>query len=356
MRTNNFKIAKWAAVFVTATVVGVGIGCVKRTERITVSADGGVRIHVDLESKSLEEFTNGDASPTTSMGWKITHRTDSKKSAGPNEVPKKDEKEYHLIADRAFAPGEELPDSFADPAKTEVELHTRFPTELIVEERRDATYYHFKRTYKARGFKQIPVLRKSLLNDEDDSFSDENIEALTDEQLMNAISAFADFEAAKILVFARAAFLDVTPSASQDAWLVAHRDATTLLHDLDLRKLADMLRKGSNDEQAMAELAVEGEQFETDAVRAIKEALRGSGQYSAAQIDEFTKRYDRHKHYDEITDDLEDEDFDITVEMPGEIVATNARKVDGSAVSWAFPSEMFRFSDFELMVTSRVPR
>ena len=74
------------------------------------------------------------------------------------------------------------------------------------------------------------------------------------------------------------------------------------------------------------------------------------------QAELFFDAYDEEQARRAVTEDLDDETWEIRVEMPGEIVAHNATDCDERGVTWAFPAKVLHDRDHVLMVTSRVTR
>jgi hypothetical protein len=74
------------------------------------------------------------------------------------------------------------------------------------------------------------------------------------------------------------------------------------------------------------------------------------------QIELFFDAHDEEQARRAVTEDLNDETWEIRVEMPGEIVAHNGTDRDKTGVIWAFPGKVMYDRDHVLMVTSRVSR
>jgi hypothetical protein len=74
------------------------------------------------------------------------------------------------------------------------------------------------------------------------------------------------------------------------------------------------------------------------------------------QVGLFFQAHDEELARRAVTEDLDDETWEIRVEMPGEIVAHNAPNIDKAGVTWAFPAKALYDRDHVLMVTSRVAR
>src|SRR5262249_11782073 len=87
----------------------------------------------------------------------------------------------------------------------------------------------------------------------------------------------------------------------------------------------------------------------------MKQALASMAGYNGSQYTAFSVEYERQKKSLAITEDVGDANCEITVEMPGEIVDSNAESKDRSTVKWSFEGGAVRDREMELLVTSRVP-
>ena len=74
------------------------------------------------------------------------------------------------------------------------------------------------------------------------------------------------------------------------------------------------------------------------------------------QIELFFEAHDEEQARRAVTEDLNDETWEIRVELPGEIVAHNGTDRDQQGVIWGFPGKALYDRDHVLMVTSRVSR
>ncbi len=323
-------------------------GCVERKQHITVEEDGTVRMEVRHETESYNELHKGDAIPSLAAGWLVEEQV---------ETDAEGEKKYRLIAEAVFAPEVAIPANFAPPNDPSADLYLQFPTSVTIEDRRDGRYYHFARTYPGRQWAHIKVLEKRLLDDriKDADLKGKKPEDMTHEERLLVIRAFAEFEVAKMLTFARAAFGEITPDAAQDGWLIVHRSLLTVPAELDYDAIAALLASDEEKDERDEALEAEAEKFEAEAMDRLRQGLRQACGYGATRLSRFMERYEWHQHTYEITQDLGDDSFEITVEMPGEIVGSNAATTDGNQVTWKFDGTMIRDRDLELLVSSRVP-
>ncbi|UCD75446.1 MAG: hypothetical protein JSV91_00720 [Phycisphaerales bacterium] len=336
----NHLVSAAAAVAATGLLL---LGCVKREETITIEPDGSVFMQVRYEADSDEEIHLGDAPPAITGGWlvseSVTHDQDG------DDV-------YVLEAQAGFSPKDDLPSSFEAPRAVNRGTSLNFPTTVTIEERSDGTYYHFHRHYTARPWAHLDASRE-LLKEQAGGFEGLDFATMTDGQREGLISVLARSEALKYQVFARAAFRDALPDGPQDAWLKAATAITATTEALDYSAILSVMvdENGEIDEEALER---EGKAFEESIIQAMRQALLDHGEVSSSSVNEFIYRFNWHKRYHEITEDLADEGIALTVVMPGEIVAHNAKSVAGNKAMFEIAGEDMRDKEIELMVTSRL--
>lgn len=342
------SLTRWAGLFVLPGLLSAAlVGCIKREEAITVAPDGGVTVTARFEADSLHELEGGDAFPTAAGGWQVDR-----------EVTKQDDgKEEHLlVATQHFPPGSNLPQTYADPGDPDAGLYLHFPTTLTIEKRPDGVYYHFHREYPARlNWVELTQVGERILEEPQKQLRDKAQEDWTQDDWQALVGALVDVELAKMTAFSREAFMDALPQAPQDHWLYVRTALHNAADGIQRERVAALLMNAKNGETGPA-LETEAETFEAQALERMAAALEQKCGYAEAQAAEFTDRYSWYKRHYEISEDLSDESFEITVEMPGEIVAADAGKIEGSRAMWEFDAKSIRDGGVELRVTSRVPR
>jgi hypothetical protein len=343
---------------VAALVLSSLSACVERKEHLKISPQGSVEWHVTHETDSLSELYEGDAVPRIAGGWFVEQQEVPKPvQAKPDQEDNGPEVKYLLIADAIFPPAQALPSNYGLPTEGDADLYLQFPTTVTIEDRADGVYYHFARTYESRPWAQIELLRKALVDEPLKELDGVDPRFWTTEQRIAALHALASFETEKALIFARAAFKHASPDGPQDAWLLVRqhmRDCIDLLNYEDLAKLLEP-RETREEESARGQaIAAEIKRFELMQVDHLKDALRTQAGYGGAQIKKFFVEFERQKKAYAITEDLGDDQFTITVEMPGEIIASNADSTARSTGIWVLNGSMFRDREVELMATSRV--
>lgn len=318
-------------------------GCLDRKEHLVVRPDGSVTITVNHTSESWDDMYLGDAWPRLEGGWLALNTS---------EVDDEGKETFSLKAEAVFPPDAELPSDYEIPQDFFPATSTVFPTELIIEERSDGTYYHFKRTYISRPWAYIAQPRE-MVEDEIKGMGDREIDELSPEDKSHIISTFAKIEIVKLEAYARAALDDVAPHAPQDVWLDLHTALRSRVELVDYDRIIELMGTADQpaDEEALDE---EAKKFEAGAMEEIDNSLRRTAYLTGSEIREFFGRLDWHRTFYERTEDTSDDAFTISVTMPGEIVAHNGDKMSGHQVTWEFSGEMFRDRNYDLMVTSRV--
>jgi len=336
-----------APVSALAIVASALSGCIERKEHLTIRPDASILYQVLHKTDSLEELYDGDAVPKIAGGWMAEQR-EEKDADGKTT--------YTLVAETAFSPGANLPANYALAREADGDLYLQFPTTLKVEQRPDGAYYHFDRIYPARSWAQIEFLQKQLVQAPLEGLPSD-MHDWTPQQRLDVIHALATFETEKMLVFARSAFLTVTPDAAQDRWLAVRSEMHDCLAQLDYNSLSHLLEPKDDllDQQNQGKaIDAETKRFEQALLDRLNNAMKALAGYDGAQLSAFKHQYQRQKRLYEITQDLGDDKFEITVDMPGEITASNADSASATTATWTFSGEMLRDRELELMVTSRV--
>jgi hypothetical protein len=328
--------------------IGAVSGCLERRERLTIAPDGGVWIQAEFKTNSLDELYQGDAIPTFSGGWAVEQRT--QRDAEGRET-------IRLIATASIPYPLPLPRTFAPRGDADKDLYLQFPTTLKIEHRPDGTYYHVRRLYGARPCRQIEQLQERFVQEPLKALDGIEPGQWTPEQRVAAVRALAKFEVEKTLVFGRAAFLEVTPDDPQDGWLLVQHDLRSFVEQMDFLSLAKLLepRKTEGQDKIRDEqIQAEAQKFQSAAVAHLKETLQSLAEYDATTLSAFMARYERNKKRYEVSQDLADDKFEITIDMPGQLIAHNADSASGSTVMWTIEGPQLHDCEKELLVSSRM--
>jgi hypothetical protein len=160
-------------------------------------------------------------------------------------------------------------------------------------------------------------------------------------------------------VFARQAFENTTPDAPQDCWLKTWEDFQQLAESIDSEELLEMfeqIRENEDDDAGWEALAARAEELQAQAMDTYLDGLEEYCGYDQRRRETFLRLYAQAKKEYDITEDLVDEEFEITVVMPGRLVAANSTERAGdNEVTWEFDGSEFFDTDVVLMATSMVP-
>jgi hypothetical protein len=350
--TDHVRRLAGAAVWLlgSATVLS---GCVERREHISITTQGTVTFEVTMRSDSQADLFEGDAVPTAAAGWACEQK--SAKDAEGRET-------FELYAIASFPQGTTLPGNFAARSDSRADLYLQFPTTLKIETRSDGTYYHFRRVYPARPWVQFEKLRERLIEQPLKSAAlDGEPSTWTTDQRMAVVKAMANFECEKMLIFARKAYLEAAPRSPQDGWLRVSDDLRQFVSTMDYPSLARLLEPQPTQrerDRANDMFEAESKRFEAAVFQRLRAALQNQAGLGGSQVEVVVASYERSKKYFEVTQDLGDDKFEITLDMPGTIIATNAENAATatSSATWKFDGQIMRDQDFELLATSRVTR
>jgi hypothetical protein len=321
-------------------------GCLERKETIRVDRDGSVRIRVEVDGDP-GDFAGGDALPDKHTGWKTQDEIETDDNG--KEIK-------HRVATRRFSAGQPLPDSYADPDGPQYGIALMFPTTLEIERRPDGTYYHFKRVYEARAEARYEVYRE-LLKDvfkELGELAGKDPAELTDEQRTRLVEILRLLEALK-----RTEYVVAGAEALEDEWpqhygLLLRQALMDHFQRADAAELAGLLGQPNTPERNDA-INTFGDELIAAAREVLREELLEL-RVPRDQIELFFAAHDEEEARRAVTEDLEDETWEVRVEMPGEIVAHNGTDRDETGVIWGFPGKALYDRDHVLMVTSRVAR
>ncbi|MHC4505364.1 MAG: hypothetical protein ACYTFI_18840, partial [Planctomycetota bacterium] len=258
-------------------------GCLERRETITVDPEGTVAIEARFSTGAEPELYEGDAVPSLAGGWFVDESV---------EVDDDGEQRFHLIAEAVFPPEVKLPANYAVPGDPDEDLYLQFPTTVTIEDRPDGVYYHFHRRYPGRRWAQIEMLRELLVEEKLKELKDTPLEEFTHRDHVLVLESYADFEAAKMLTFARAAFLEVTPDAPQDGWLAVHAAIHVSKGELETGRIARLMEIEDEQERDEA-LEAEGERWEEQTMKHLRDAVREHCGYAGRQMSDFLRRYER---------------------------------------------------------------
>lgn len=337
-----------------AALAVIAVGCINRKERITIYPDGSVKFKVKIEGDP-QDVRNGDALPTVESGWDVTE-TIEKQDDGKETLKR--------TAKLKIAPGRAIPDSYAQKGGRLARTALRFPTTLVMEDRDEGTYYHLKRTYVRRPFNFAHYFEDKYLESEEfKAIVEKAGDELTAAEHAKLAEVLIEIDELQTAAFVERAAARIDPPLAQDVLLQARQAALRVYQSEDLSgQMIDILKSDRDDAFENLENTLRESQD-----KALSTSLTAAGVH-AGSVSEFMDLYALTREAYEITEDLEDETWEVVVEMPGRIVAHNSFETSGdgeeeresaepgfSIVKWTFSGDALRDRDVVLMATSFVP-
>ncbi len=320
-------------------------GCIERAETIVIKEDGGARF-VTVVRGDPGDVQGGDVLPSKETGWQVEDRTETDAEGKQTLI---------RTASREVAAGAPLPASYAPEGSRAAQLGLNFPTTIQVEQADNGTYYHFRRVYPRRTWWTVEYLRqKAFENNEVKKLGEMDPKTLTEAERAFLVDTLANYAADEMGTFLDLAAAGLSPPLPQRAFLDARRSARPIYHDKQLAaRVVDLLTDG-----APVDLAPLEHEVRTRAKDAISVSLTDAG-VPKDRIAAFLEAFEQVRETYELTKDLSDESWKVTVELPGTIVAHNAGEADSAApnqVEWRFDGKAFFDRDLVLMATSFVPK
>jgi hypothetical protein len=317
------------------------LGCLERDERIRVAPDGGVAITATTTADAPAEFTAGRV-PTAAAGWSVQPR---QIADGARKV------RHQQVATQRFAPGAALPDRDGDPADPQAQAFVAFPTTLTVEQRPEGKVYHFRRVYRARPRAQVNAIEKRAGHEQVEQWLKQDPAAITPEQWTQVVRFGAQTEALKRIALAREAALALPEALTQDRWLVARAAMLGVADALDAGALVQWLQSPQSPQREEA-LAAAARAFESDLDRGLMQAVAS---WPQGQRQRFTQELSRLKARDQVTAEQSGQRYRVAVELPGNLLGSNADRVENGQIIWEFDGQAFCDRDLELLASSLAP-
>ncbi len=302
-----------------AVLVLLCAGCFTREETIVIRPDGSASITYKMDG-DRGDLDNGDAVPT-GAGWPFTQTRKTGRD-GSETVTTTWTKELEDLND--------YPPSFARPGDPHGGTAMRMTTRLETEERPTRTLYRFRRTYVGRRAGKFKELQSGSVPQKllDKAQKDES--SLTPEEREKIFTGLAEYEGLAMLIRATDALGRATEAGVLE--VATYRTTVEGLQGwLEDRLTGDYLRRFF--------LMPEEEQNREE--RALKADFRDEVEQRLTPRERQAVRFylDDEERAFEVTQDLNDEEFALTVDMPGTIVSANTWLIDGGEASWTFHGE-----------------
>jgi len=324
-------------------------GCLRRKESITIPKDGTIRMSLVFEGDRAD-FEDGDAMPSLAGGWKVTRAVEKKDNG---------EESHELRATRTLPAGSTLPDSYALAEDPDADLYLHFPTSYSREVREDGVYHIFHRTYPEREWYHVKYWEDAFIDDHHRELAEKPIDELTEGERRTLFEAFAAFEAHKQLELAQQALRESLPGLPVTAGLWAREALLDTYEHADLDSIGERCISPADPDAQAACFEAETERLRARAHAAFRDVLSSKAALRRRELAAFDEATDRAwKRYD-LTEQLAGHMFEITVRMPGELVAHNCYRIDESGAFveavWEFDGRAFRDRTHELILITREP-
>lgn len=312
--------------------------CLDRRERIVVGLDGSVAVEHRV-SGDQADLENGAASVPSAPLW--------------NAVKKRvDDSKWELTASAVFASAEAVPGSFAAPDDPFAALQPAFKTSLDVERKDGKVIRTFRRTYDPIPYGDFAAARRKAIPEEIENAMKSNdivrtsaangiaatieeTDAARRDREKKTLAALVEYERLKHHVYAertvralalprpREARTVLAMKAAVDRYFAAH---------LAPKTIEELLLSGD------ATIERRAKEIEGELDRAILGAMNAA-ELSAEESAAAKRALLSARRAFAIGDDLNDEEFVITVVLPGKITAHDGTKDDDATVTFRFSAK-----------------
>ncbi len=357
-------------------VVGLALtGCVKRKETITVKEDGSAtwRIEVSGDKEDMSAEPIGQSVVRNPLharqwihrgvpilaevdGWSFSEKRDQKRGSDDKvrtEIVRTVEKQFDSVA--------AMPNTYPSEDAAGSELALQHPTSLTLEHTADGTYYHFRRTYEPRESAYVNYWYEQLYEE----YGDVDEEDMTDEDTRKFVRDLVRVEELKQIAILQRAETGLKKPLPHMARIAARDAVATVYGRVDEGEIIQLLElmdddndeNGDDDDSSAEESSLErmealARDVENNVMWTVGRAVRGKA--SAAQTEELMNAFVLERRRYEITEDYEDEAWEIHLALPGKIVGHNANKVEDGQIVWEMGAGEFMDRRVELLATSFV--
>lgn len=287
------------------------LGCIKRTERITVFEDGAAILQTTIEGDAWD-LREGDALPEVAARWTVQEQS---------EVDKDGDEKLTRVAERRLATDTPWPETYAVAGGELEGLALRFPTTLMIERRAEGVYYHFRRVYQGRDHARGEYeARQVMETDEMKQLSQKKPEELTTEERGRMADAALQAHVRKIAAGIDATIEEFHGQIPQDTLLIMRRNALTVLESPELVQRIHRMIVDQEEDQDFEGLEQQLAQQIRDTMAV---SLRDAGVRPGVVADVLDAA-ERVRRTRDITQDLGDEEWMVTLQMPGRVIAHNS--------------------------------
>jgi hypothetical protein len=333
----------WAATIMAVGLMAIAPGCVERTETIRIEPGGTAHLRVVFKGDP-DDIRTGDALLNEPGPWSVT-----------DTVEPQDDGSKKLIrtATLVVPAGAKWPEQYCPDGSDLSGLALAMPTALRIEERPDGTYYHFKRVYERRDWARVDYFRRTLVEPAAEAFQGKQKEDVTPQQRENLARGLVQYEKAKTLVLAQAANEALHPGLKQDQWLVLRQAIADVYDRIGVERVVEILQM--EDKQAGEEIQRLVNKVSAQVHQAIGQTL-AAADATGALGRRFAEQFEIERRRQSISEDLQDEHWEVSLELPGRLVGHNGDSVKGNVVIWKFGGNALCDRDEILMAISVVER
>ncbi len=331
---------------VVICVFGLNIiipGCVEREETIRVEPDGTTHLEVVFKGDP-DDIRTGDALLSQMGSWSVVDKVQSKDDGSEKLL---------RTATLTIKPGEKLPEQYCLEGSDLSSIALSMPTSLRVEEKSDGTYYHFRRDYKRRDWACIDYFRRKLVDTELEAIKDKDIADVPVKQLESLARGLVEYEKAKVIELAWAANEALHSQLKQDQWLVLRQWIDDVYNRIDIGHVVEILQM--KDQQAGEKIQSLADDVSLKIHQMITQTL--------SEVDttgllgrKFARQFEIEQQRRVISEDLQDENWKVSVQLPGRLVGHNGDNVERDVIIWKFAGDALHDRDQILMATSFVAK
>ncbi len=337
----NTKTGQWVTTLLVPAIIALAaFGCVKRKETITVKPDGSMHWWIEVEG-DREDMENGAPALAKADGWVFKERV---------EKGDDDKQKVYREAVVTIPAGQPIPSTYPTADAEGEALAMRHATTVTVERTADGTLYHFKRVCEPRPSAFVDVWWNSVYED----YRDVDPDDMSESEARKFVDALVEVERHKQQGLIRRALRNSKQSWPQLLLLDVLGRADSILRDVDTDEILHLLvtaeDDSTDDSDPLAEIA---QRVDEQIDAAVDDALRNAN-LSKADVRAFNRQLKSERRRYAITEDYHDDGWEISVEMPGEILGHNGDKIENGRVVWERNGEHFYDRVVEMLVTSRV--
>ncbi|MFQ5491056.1 MAG: hypothetical protein ACE5GE_10070 [Phycisphaerae bacterium] len=338
MNTTSIRTGLALSGWLSACVIG---GCVKRTETIRVEPAGAVHFKSVFEG-DVDDVRNGDPLLADPGPWSVSEKV---------EVDDKGKETLIRTAQLTVEPGGELPSRYCADDDGVARWALEMPTSLRVEPRADGVYYHFKRIYRRRNWAFIDYYGREFVEEEVKALENTEFADLEPTKQRSIVRALIGFEAVKTQALADATADQLGPSLRQDQRLAVHQGIATVFEAIPTERIIDALQM--DDEQADQAISAEVQRVHGK-IKEMIESVLDQADPSGRTAQAFLAELDQQRLGYSITQDIQDDAWEVYLELPGRLLGHNGDGVKDGAVKWEFGGSALCDRDQVLMATSIV--